>query len=85
MNSYRPVEPVKHVGEKLKTVRMLAKIKMCDLAKKSGISPSTISRIERGTVDVRLCDFVAICQVIGTSPNRILCGSEEWDPQEVAL
>jgi transcriptional regulator with XRE-family HTH domain len=75
----------KHIGLKIKLARVAAKMRIKDVEKKSGISRATISRIERGQVDMRLKDFVAFCQVVGATPNRLLCESEVWEPREVSL
>jgi transcriptional regulator with XRE-family HTH domain len=74
-----------HTGEKIKIARVSARMRIVDVAKKTGISVSTISRIERDLRKARWVDVVAICQVVGSSPNALACGSDVWAPGEVSL
>lgn len=74
-----------HIGRRIRMQRLSKGILLEDLAKKSGVCLSSLSRIEKDRIKVRLRDFVAICIALDVNPIAMLCGSDTWNPQEVVL
>jgi transcriptional regulator with XRE-family HTH domain len=74
-----------HLGNRIRTERVRRGMYLKELERQSGVSLSTLCRIERSARPVKLADFVAVCVVLGVNPVLLLCGSEVWNPKEVSL
>ncbi|MBQ8870378.1 MAG: helix-turn-helix transcriptional regulator [Alphaproteobacteria bacterium] len=67
-------------GEILQTERKKQKIKQIDLAKKIGCSTSGLSKIETGTVEMKYCTFIEICENLKLDPSKVLKQAVEMSP-----
>lgn len=60
-------ETRKMVGERLKTLRTMQRLSVRDLAEKTGINISNISRIENGKISPTLDVLDKLAQALGTT------------------
>jgi transcriptional regulator with XRE-family HTH domain len=61
----------KELGKAIRIVRMQKKLSVQDLHYGTRMSYVTITRIERGTVFVRLDTLLIICQVLQVKPSTL--------------
>ncbi len=64
-------------GDRLKSARLRADLKQSDLAKKVGLSQSTINRIEKG-VAKGTTKLIEIADVLDVSPEWLSKGSTDY-------
>lgn len=62
------------VGERLKKRRKQLGYTQGELAEKTGLNDQTIASAEHGTKELRIENFVNICQVLETSTDYMLLG-----------
>ena len=53
------------LGMSLKVARTIKKLGVAETAKLAGISRSSVWRIERGDLDVKLASVTALCEALG--------------------
>ena len=63
------------LGNRIRILRRERKMTQAELAKRVGIAASYLGHIERGTRIASLETFVALCEVLDTTPNHLLTGS----------
>jgi|GEM_PF-1293182 Predicted transcriptional regulators len=67
----------KKIGEKIRFMRKQKKITQCALAKKAGISQSTLSYIEKDSKVPRFETLQALCKALDTTILELLsCGED---------
>jgi len=72
-------------GAAIQTIREQAGIKQCDLAERSGISPSHMNKIEHGVERSRIETIARIAQALGVSLDAIAPVADEIPIAEGAL
>ncbi|HJW55860.1 MAG TPA: helix-turn-helix transcriptional regulator [Burkholderiaceae bacterium] len=70
---------------RLRLLRISKRMEIQELARRSGVSKSTLSRIENRKACVKLDNFIAICQALEANPINLICGGDTWNPAEVQL
>ena len=76
----REVWNPRHVGQAILRLRRRADWKQEELAKKTGISPTSISRYERGKMPLGKGNFKKLCAAFGCSPEQFL--QQVWEISE---
>ena len=74
-----------HVGMRVKLRRIELGLTIEEVVKRSGVNRNTISKLERSERGIHLSNFIAICQVLDVSPVRLICGTDQWDSEKVAM
>ncbi len=62
----------KKLGMQIRSKRLDLKMSQEQLAEKSGLSTTHISNIENGKTKISLDTFVALCDIINISANKLL-------------
>lgn len=62
------------VGERVRTLRISQGLRQEDLAARSRITRTHLSRIERGQVNMRMDNLEAICEGLSVQPDEIMRG-----------
>ncbi len=70
----------KNIGEKIKFIRKQKNMAQYALAKKAGISQSTLSYIEKGRKTLRFETLQSICKALDTSILELLSCGEDAHP-----
>ena len=71
-------EPIyRHVGAKMQQLRQLLDIKQEEVAKRCGLTRTSIANIEAGRQRILLHDVEKIAIAFGTTPRALLKGM--WD------
>lgn len=73
------------LGMRIRAERVRRGVRLVDLQRETGIPKSQICRFEKGQIKGSIRDFVAICIALQVNPMTMLCGSEQWKPDEVVL
>ena len=63
---------LKKIGERIKKLRKEQKLTLSSLSYKNGLEPSTVSRVEKAQVDVKLSTFLKIAEALGTKPEELI-------------
>jgi transcriptional regulator with XRE-family HTH domain len=63
---------VREIGQKIRTARLKAELTLSDLAEKTGLAESSLSRIERGYTAVSVTNLVQICEVLSIGLEQLL-------------
>jgi transcriptional regulator with XRE-family HTH domain len=63
---------VRELGQKIREARIKADLRLSDLAKKTGLAESSLSRIERGYTAVSVMNLVQICEVLSIGLEELL-------------
>jgi transcriptional regulator with XRE-family HTH domain len=63
---------VREIGQKIRAARIKADMRLSDLAKKTGLAESSLSRIERGYTAVSVMNLVQICDVLSIGLEELL-------------
>ncbi len=66
-------------GERLRNFRISRGLRQRDLAAKSDMDPSTLSRLEGGVYEPRLRQIEAMAHVLGVSPAQLAYGDQGAD------
>ncbi len=61
-----------HFGENIKSLRVAKGLSIRELAAKSGVSISQISKIETGKVDTTATNLIRLANALDVSPSRII-------------
>jgi len=72
------------IGQRVRDARLKADMTQECLAELIGIHWKTVGHIERGSYPVALTTFIRLTQFLEISPNRLLDGLEQPDPQRTA-
>lgn len=62
----------KKLGEKIKSLRKKKKLTLSSLCYKNGIEPSTVSRVEKAQVDVKLSTLLKIADALEIEINDLV-------------
>lgn len=62
----------KKLGEKIKRLRKDKKLTLSSLCYKNGLEPSTVSRVEKAQVDVKLSTLLKIAKALGVKINDLV-------------
>ena len=73
---YKERYHLKTIGERIKHLRVQAKLKQVDVANKTGISTSNISRIEKNEINPSADTILQICNLFSVSSDWLLMGNE---------
>lgn len=65
----------KDIGKRIQKQRKALGMTQEELADKSGLDPSYISKIETGQAKISLPSLVEIANILGLSADELLCGS----------
>ncbi|MEG2415915.1 MAG: helix-turn-helix transcriptional regulator [Romboutsia sp.] len=57
---------------KIKSMRILIGIKQKDMAKKLGVSPQYLSRLESGKIDLKISTLKQIADILGISVSKLI-------------
>jgi transcriptional regulator with XRE-family HTH domain len=76
----REVINPRHVGEAILRLRRRAGWTQEDLAEKTGINPTSISKYERGKSPLGKVNFKKLCAALGCSPEQFL--HQVWEISE---
>ncbi len=60
------------MGERIRMIRGKVGMSIGDLAERAGLSPSVLSLMERGKVEVTVVELARIAKALGVSPLAIL-------------
>lgn len=72
------------VGAELRGIRNRLGMTQAYVCEQTGLSPSGLNRIEHGSRDINVEQLVALAQLYGTTPARIVADAEEHMPQAFA-
>ncbi len=72
--SISPVAPTKKFGENVRRERINAGLTQEQLARRAGVHPSEVSRLEREARDPRLSTIVRLAAALGVEPAGLLDG-----------
>lgn len=70
------------IGENVKTARLKANLTQECLAELVGVHWQTISNVENGKFPFSVTTFARISQALDTSPNRLLEGLPDFNPEK---
>lgn len=65
-------------AENVARLRREKKLSQTEVANRSGIHATEVSRIERGLRDPRLSTLIRLARALEVDPNRLLDGYEPW-------
>lgn len=68
---------LRHIGNKLLTLRKKQGLTQMELAEAAGLSNRAYADIERGTVNMRVDTLLHICEALHVTPNEILLQAED--------
>lgn len=73
------------IGAKIKAVRMKQDISQSEVARRSGVAPATMQRIEAGTLNFTIETLFAICDALDVSIHSLFTGEKPsaWEAMEV--
>lgn len=60
------------LADQLRSTRKAAGLSQMGFSERIGVPQTTISKIERAHRDVTLLEFLAICEVLGVSPDSLI-------------
>ena len=63
----------KAIGKRIKIARINADMKQDRLAEKSGLSPTHVSNVERGSTKVSITSIVNLANALGVTVDDLLC------------
>jgi XRE family transcriptional regulator, regulator of sulfur utilization len=63
---------LKRIGEKIKQLRKEKKLTLSSLCYKNGLEPSTLSRVEKAKVDVKLSTLLKIAKALDIEACELL-------------
>lgn len=66
--------PTRRFGENVRRARMEARLTQEQLARRAGVHPSEVSRLEREVRDPRLSTIVRLAGALGVEPAGLLDG-----------
>ncbi len=66
------MEAVVHIGDRVKRERVKLAIRQDDLARKAGITPTTLSRIERNESEPHVSTIRALAKALGVTPADLI-------------
>ena len=66
------MEAVVHIGDRVKRERVKLAIRQDDLAHKAGITPTTLSRIERNESEPHVSTIRALAKALGVTPADLI-------------
>lgn len=65
------------IGKRLRTLRRAHALTQAELAKKAGLSPTTIIGIERGQHEPQVRTIRKLAEALGIAPERIILGERD--------
>ena len=71
-------------GRQVRQARRRAHLTQAELAEKIGMSLSFVGHVERGTRSVSIDTLLALCYVLSTSPDALLCDSMPFLPETLS-
>lgn len=75
------ISDLKSIGIRLRTHRKKLGMTQAEVAEAANLSDRAYADIERGISNTRLETFIAICNVLHTTPDEILLTSSDSSPQ----
>jgi transcriptional regulator with XRE-family HTH domain len=76
---------MKTIGSRLKTIRKNYKLSVADVAVKTGLAKSNLSRIENDEHDPSAASLKALAKFYGISADWILFGTEASEGEKIIL
>jgi transcriptional regulator with XRE-family HTH domain len=66
------MEAVVHIGDRVKRERVKLAIRQDDLARMAGITPTTLSRIERNESEPHVSTIRSLAKALGVTPADLI-------------
>jgi transcriptional regulator with XRE-family HTH domain len=63
---------VRDIGQKIRAARIKADLRLSDLAEKTGLAESSLSRIERGYTAISVTNLIQICEELSIGLDELL-------------
>lgn len=71
------METLVKIGDTVRRERLKKALRQDDLARKAGITPTTLSRIERNESEPHVSTIRKLADVLGVSPALLIEGEED--------